>query len=407
MNPPPGSRPHSYVSLSEEAMLSLGSMEGVFEKPAVERHVATRAAAKPPERTLPGYVLTAAVAAVAYALHYLPFPPFRIDTGFGIRRSISASILAILVGVVARNLFTLPAPAVAVCKNVVRRMIPFTIVLTGAGLNLAQIATVGSRSLAITVACILIAMAAAYYSGRALGLWPKTSLLIGAGTAICGTSAIVAVAPLIDAEDEDVTLSVGTINLLGLLLMFAFPLAGGLLHLSDEVFGVWAGTSIHAVPQVVAAGFAFSEKAGTLATLVKLVRVTLLAPFIFVLITMYRRNRARSGAAGELEVHYARLVPNFVWGFLGVAVLHTMGLIPSVHFETAAWLFGQPREFSLAVGPLLVEAGNLMLTLAMAAMGLEVNVRLLAKVGGRVLASGAIACAALCAMSLVLIRFLL
>src|SRR5262249_52984233 len=156
------------------------------------------------------------------------------------------------------------------CKVVVRKTVPLTIVLTGAGLNLALLATVGAKALAITVVCIVIATAAAYYCGRVFGLWPKTALLIGPGTAICGNSAIVAVARLIDASDEDVTLSVGTINIMGLLLMFALPVAGGILKLPDDAFAVWSGSTIHAVPQVVAAAFAFSQKAGTLATLVKL-----------------------------------------------------------------------------------------------------------------------------------------
>ena len=86
-------------------------------------------------------------------------------------------------------------------------------------------------------------------------------------------------------------LSMSTINLLGLPLMFLFPLAGAMLGLSDQAYGVWAGTSIHAVPQVVAAAFAFSPGAGSIATLVKLVRVALLAPFTFVLAIAYARRK--------------------------------------------------------------------------------------------------------------------
>src|SRR5262249_13194548 len=156
------------------------------------------------------------------------------------------------------------------------RFIPILIVLTGAGLDLTQMAVIGAKALTLTIACIALSFTVSIYVGRMFGAWRKTSILIGAGTAICCTSAIVAAAPLIDAEDEDITLAVGTVNVLGLALMFCFPVFGTLLHLSDNAFGVWAGTSIHAVPQVVAAAFAYSEPAGALATLVKLVRVTLL-----------------------------------------------------------------------------------------------------------------------------------
>src|SRR5262249_11152504 len=135
----------------------------------------------------------------------------------------------------------------------------------------------------VILLCLVLAMAAAWVFGRMFKVWDKTSILIGAGTAICGNSAIVAVAPMIDADDQDLFLSVGTINLLGLVMMFSAPLAGGWLGMNDQQFAVWSGTTIHAVPQVVAAGFAFSQKAGALATLVKLVRVAMLAPFLLVL----------------------------------------------------------------------------------------------------------------------------
>ena len=103
--------------------------------------------------------------------------------------------------------------------------------------------------------------------------------------------------------------------------MFLLPAVGGLLHLRDDAFGVWAGTSIHAVPQVVAAGFAYSASAGALATLVKLVRVTLLAPFLFVLgYPVCAPQRL------AVAIQYARLVPPFVYGFLALSLLNTLGL---------------------------------------------------------------------------------
>src|SRR4029077_14269262 len=107
--------------------------------------------------------------------------------------------------------------------------IPITIVLTGAGLNLVRVSSVGSTALIITVLCMAVAMGTTIWIGRLLHVGRKTGLLIGAGTAICGTSAIVAVAPLIEAEDEELMLSIGTVNILGLLLMFLLPALGGLL----------------------------------------------------------------------------------------------------------------------------------------------------------------------------------
>jgi len=244
------------------------------------------------------------------------------------------------------------------------------------------------------VAGMCLATVAALGLGSRFGLLRKTSLLIGAGTAVCGTSAIVAAAPLIEADDEDVTLSVGTVNLLGLILMFALPVAGGLMGLDQTSFGVWAGTSIHAVPQVVAAGFTYGSEAGTLATLVKLARVTLLIPFLVILLML-------SGKGERPHMSYSRLIPAFLWGFLILAALNTASLLPSLQFQPAAWV-SPPAQ--LALGPSLVEAGNWLLTLAMAAIGLEVNLRLLVKVGIRALAAGTGAAVVLCAATWSMIR---
>src|SRR5204863_2189966 len=214
----------AYDSISTEALLSLDSMEGVYSLPVVEKRAAAPVKAPTRDSVWPGYYLTALTSLIAYGVHYLPFAPFRVASESGVRRPISSAIVAILAGVLIRNLFPVPGSIVEGCKVVVRKAVPLTIVLTGAGLNLALLATVGAKALTITIICIGVATAAAYYCGRLFGLWEKTAILIGAGTAICGNSAIVAVAPLIDAADEDVTLSVGTVNVMGLLLMFLLPL---------------------------------------------------------------------------------------------------------------------------------------------------------------------------------------
>jgi uncharacterized integral membrane protein (TIGR00698 family) len=361
-------------------------MEGIHQLPGV----AVARKARP--TGLQGSLLAAAVAASSYAIHYVPFPPFRVVSASGVRYPVSAAIIAIVGGLLVRNSFALSAASVESARALARRVIPITIVLTGAGLNLMRIAAVGSTALLITVICIVLSMAAAVWFGRLFGVWSRTGLLIGAGTAICGTSAIVAVAPVIEAEDQDLMLSIGTVNILGLGLMFLLPALGGVLHLKDEAFGVWAGTSIHAVPQVVAAAFAYSPQAGALATLVKLVRVTLLAPFLFVVGFVYARRRG-----SNIAIHYSKLVPPFVYGFLALSLLNTLELLPVLQFR-----FG-----TLPLSELLTNLGELLLTLSMAAMGLEVNIRFLARTGGTAILTGVAASVVLCTASLLLIHLLL
>lgn len=332
---------------------------------------------------------TLAVAALGYALHYLPFPPFAVVSPQGIRRPISAAILAILIGAIVRNLFDLPHTIPDGAKKIVRKLLPYTIILTGASLNLAAATRIGLPSLAIIIICLTIATAASINIGAWFRTRERTALLIGAGTAICGTSAIIAVAPLIDAEDDDLTLSAGTVNLLGLVLMFTFPALGSFLNLSPEAYGVWAGTSIHAVPQVVAAGFAFSPQAGAVATLIKLVRVALLAPMAFLIALIYARRRAAADQQRR-KINYWQLIPTFIWGFLALALLNTFGVL--------AWLH---------VDKLINEISAILLTIAMAAIGLEVNARSLAKTGAGALWTGIVCCLLLCLASLGLIRILL
>ncbi len=378
--------------LSPEALLSLGSMEGVYDLPVVETKRAEKSAAQP----VPlwhGWLAAILVSAVALAVHYLPFAPFRVEGPSGVRRPVSAAIVAIFLGAIAGNLLPLGTAVLAGAKHAARRVIPATIVLIGATLSFSHAASVGSRAFVIVCATMTAAMLSAMALGRMLGIWTRTSILIGAGTAICGNSAIVAVAPLIDAEDRDVMLSMGAINVLGLVLMFLSPFLGGLLGMSDQGYGVWAGSTIHAVPQAVAAGFAFSEKAGGMATLVKLVRVALLAPMLLALAFAYARTRK-----DRVTVHYGRLVPPFLWGFFALFLFNSLGWLPTLQFASG---------FSVSSADALEQIGSILLALAMAAMGLEVNLKFFRKVGGAALIVGAASCAIACFTSWALIRWLL
>lgn len=382
------------LKLSPEALQSLGSMEGAYDRPFVEK-IGPQPVVKPAEKVAPwrGWTAAMAVTLVAYAIHYLPFAPFRVAGEGGVRRPVSAAILAMFLGAIVDTIIPLSKTVLEGAKHAARRTIPITIVLTGASLSFANARAAGVRACVIITATMTVAMAAAWVCGKMLGVWPRTRVLIGAGTAICGNSAIIAVAPLIDAEDRDIMLSVGAINVVSLALMFVSPLAGAALGLTDEAYGVWAGSTLHAVPQAVAAGFAFSQKAGGLATLVKLVRVALLAPLLVVLAFAYARSRK-----DRIAVHYGRLVPPFLWGFFVLFLLNSFGFLPALAFQNG---------YRVASADVLEQAGSMLLTLAMAAMGLELNLRMLARVGGTALVAAAAASMIACAASWALIRGLL
>ncbi len=396
----------SYLALSQAAFTSLGSMEGLYES-IVEVSAPPAAKAKVGS-VKPGFIFAAAVAGLAYGVHYLPFAPFEVVRNGAIRRPISAAIAAILLGALLRNLLPLPQSISLGCKRIIKKAIPYAIVLIGAGLNLNSLAAVGFKAFFIVVVSMAVALATAYLFGRFMGMGKKVSMLIGAGTAICGNSAIAAVAPLIEADDEDLVLSIGTINLFGLLAMVACPLLGGWMGLSSDAFGIWAGVSIHAVPQVVAAGFALSPDAGTLATLIKLVRVAMLAPLVFGLAIVFARQHADANQGGkQVIIHYARFVPWFVWGFLGMALMGTMGLIPTLQFEPSSLLSDSTEPVLISLQGVLEQCGKILLTWAMAAIGLEVNLRLLAGVSGKAILNGLVASIAIAGASLALILLLI
>ncbi len=355
-------------------------MEGL-DAPLVVGTRGAAATAAPKSGLRYAYLAATLVAALAYGLHLLYKPA-------------SAAMIAILAGALLRNLFAFPKALLDGCKGLVRRVIPIAIVLTGATLNLTDLAK-GAPYLLVIAGAVVTGTLAAVYCGRFFSASAKTALLVGAGTSICGTSAIIAVAPVIDAGDEDLLLSVSTINIYGLVVMLLLPVLGGLLHMSPENFGVWAGATVHAVPQAVTAGFAFGATAGALATLVKLVRVTLLAPFVLVM--ALSAGKRREG----VKVRLSNLLPSFIYGFAALAILNSLGLLPSMTFH----LLGG-GAFSADSAKILAEAASLLLTLSMGAIGLEVNLMFLLRAGGPALKTGLAASVGQCAVAWALIRLL-
>lgn len=348
---------------------------------------------------VPGLALAILVAVFAYGIHYLPLPPFRIERGGEVFYPVSAALLAILLGMLVRNAWLHDAKTTSDgAKWITKRLIPVAIVLFGFGLNLQQLAQAGAMSALIATVSMLFALGAVYLLARALRLNRGTALLLGAGTGVCGNSAIVAVAPVIKADDRDLALSIGVVNLFGLVAMLACPLLGAAIGMGAVEFGVWAGATIHAVPQVVAAGIAYDPESGGVATMVKLVRVALLAPLVMVFAIVAARGQSDSNARpAHGLLPYARLVPWFVYGFAVATLIRSF--VPLPDFE----LLGKQLD-TVAV---LKSVGKLLLVLAMAAIGLEIRMRELLKVGGSAVWVGLLSTAALLAFSFVLVRILL
>jgi uncharacterized integral membrane protein (TIGR00698 family) len=360
------------------------------------------AAEKERDQPLWGVLMALGVTLLALGLSEVPFWPFTI----GGRHPIEPVMLAIVLGMVLSNVWKLPRSLQPGIKFAVKKLLPLGIVLLGARLDFVMMQRVGLSGLCLSVVETVLALLLLMALVRVLKLPDKLGLLLGVGTAICGGTAIVATAPVIEAEDEDVVVSVATVTLLGLIGMFVLPVIGHLLELSEKAFGVWAGLAIHQTPQVVAAGFAYGNEAGEMATIVKLARVCLLAPVVFVIGVLYARRKASQGGAGvPKRINYLHLFPMFVLGFLGMAMLKTFGLLPDVTFHGGNGLL-RPGDHQFSLGTACESLSKFCIVISMAGVGLETKFAAMKKTGLKPLGAALFAIVVLAGLILVLIRAL-
>jgi uncharacterized integral membrane protein (TIGR00698 family) len=323
----------------------------------------------------PGLAAAAAVAAVArLSAQWLPF-------------GLSEILLAIWLGLVIATAGWLPTRTSAGLRFSQQRILRLGIILLGARLSLFDVATIGLGALGLVVVCMTAVFGFVLVVGRLAQLPRRLVLLIGVGTAVCGNSAIIATAPVLKAEEREVSFAVATITLFGTLAVFLYPLVGGALHLSDATFGVWSGVAVNDTSQVVAASAAYSPVARDVATVVKLVRNTLMAPLIMLIAFWWSRTAARvegeSARQGALKAF-----PLFVLGFLAMALLRTAGIID-------------------APGARLIdEVAKICILIALAGVGLSTRLGLLWSVGPAPLLLGLGAGALLATLSLLAITTL-
>lgn len=368
--------------------------------------VLTLPAAKPVEKKkeqpIWGALLAIAVTLVAMWLSERNFPPFTISG----KHPIEPVMLAIILGMVLSNCWALPKSLQPGFKFSVKKLLPLGIVLLGARLNFQDLVKVGFEGLLLSILETVVALLLFMSLTKLLKLPRKLGTLLGVGTAICGGTAIVATAPVIEAEEKDVVFSVATVTLLGLIAMFALPVLGHFLELSSKQFGVWAGLAIHQTPQVVAAGFAYSLDAGQTATIVKLARVCLLAPVVFVIGVVYARKKVKeTGASERKKINYFHLFPTFVLGFLGMALLKTMGLLPDLTVHVSKGVF-QAGNHDLSLGGLSEQISKICITISMAGVGLETKFASMKQTGLKPFAVSLAAVLVLASLILALIRAL-
>jgi uncharacterized integral membrane protein (TIGR00698 family) len=322
---------------------------------------------------LPGLLMSSVVAASAYWLRELP----------GLA-AFSPLILAILIGTAFHNLVGTPAIAKAGVAFSMRRLLRFGIILLGFQLTANQVVEVGQRGFLIIAATLAATFVFTVWMGKLLGVERKLAQLIAAGTSICGASAVIATNTVTNGDDEDVAYAVACVTIFGSIAMFAYPLLPALLHLDPHAYGLWAGASVHEIAQVVAASFQYGKTAGEFGTIAKLSRVMLLAPVVIVLGWFAARNAVSSTSTSTTSSRPP--MPWFVLGFVAVVALNSLVTIPAAD---RAWI---------------AAITTFLLSIALAAMGLETDLRKLAARGIRPALLGALAFLFIASFSLVLIK---
>lgn len=320
-------------------------------------------------RLAPGIAVALAIAGVATALGRLV--PL-----------IGAPVIAIVLGILLQGRCGPAALMLPGIRFSGRSLLQTAIVISGLGVSFDAVLRTGIATLPLTLVTVAVALALTPLVGRLLHLERPLSTLIGVGTAICGASAIAAVSTVLESTQAETALAIATIFLYNVVAVLVFPPLGHLMQMTQSTFGTWAGTAINDTSSVVAAGFAYGREAATQATIVKLTRATLILPLVAAIaLARMRWNHARSG-----PIAWRRIVPWFIVWFLVAAIVNGLGAIPG------AWH-----------GPIAALAGFL-ISAALAAIGLQTEMRHLLRTGLRPLALGFVLWIAVAVASLLVQR---
>lgn len=299
---------------------------------------------------------------------------------------VGGPVFAILLGMVMALFWKEQGQARAGITFTSKKILQLAVVLLGFGMNLSSVAKVGAQSLPIILSTITTSLVAAFVLHKLLHMDAKISTLIGVGSSICGGSAIAATAPVIGADDEEIAQSISVIFLFNVLAALTFPTLGRMLGLSNEGFGLFAGTAVNDTSSVTAAAAAWDGIHGSntldTAAIVKMTRTLAIIPITLVLAFLRTRQEKKSVRGTGVTVSLKEIFPWFVLFFVLASVVTTLLPLPA------------------AVTGFLKSASKFFIVMAMAAIGLNTDVVKLVRTGGKPIFMGfccwvAIACVSL------------
>ena len=315
---------------------------------------------------LPGLAIAASIAAVAFVVEYL----IKNNTA-GV---VSPLVIAVVLGALISNLGMLPENCRIGLGFAARNLLRLGIVLLGQQLSFSPVRELGAPGLALVIVVVAATFTGTQWLGKKMGLSPGLSLLVATGFSICGASAIAAMRPVSDADDDDMAYAIALVTICGTLAIFLLPAIGEIIGFSGAQFGSWVGASVHDVAQTVATAASGNDDAQDAAIVVKLTRVMLLAPLVAA-VSFTRRRKLSHTNITDSKTQKAKLppvIPLFIVGFIAAISINSSFNLPSEFLSNVKWL-----EKSL-------------LACALVGLGAGVDARKLRRVGTRPLALGLI-----------------
>ena len=320
-----------------------------------------------------GLLVSGVIAAAAFGLNQISF-----------LNHVSPMILAVVIGIIAQSAYTLPSSYAKGIAFSLSKLLKFAIILLGLQLSITQLIGVGLSGLLAIILTLGSTFIFTIWLGQKLGLDPRLTRLIAAGTSICGASAIVATNSVIKGKEEHVAYAITVVTLFGFFSMLLFPVIAKILTLDPTIFGFWAGSSIHETAQVIGASFQGGQESGEAATVAKLSRVIFLIPVILIL--GFTPNHSKKVKESSNKKHLP--IPWFILGFIALVAINSVFKIDPIITD-------------------YIKIGNkFLLTVSLAALGLHMSFSKIKQTGLRPLYLGAAAWIYISVVGLILAKTL-
>ena len=328
---------------------------------------------------LPGIILSILIALLGiFFSDYLGTKIMGFD-----KSPISSIMLAIIIGLLVGNIFSISENFKLGIDFSIKKILRFGIICLGIRLGLGDIINLGLAALPLIIICLVSALLIVIYLSKKINVSSKMAALIAVGTSICGASAIVATAPAINADKEEVTYAIANITLFGILAMFFYPfLANFIFNGNEYAVGLFLGTSIHETAQVAGAGLIYAEQFNSpevldIAAVTKLVRNTSMMIIIPLIAFIYHRNLKTIESVSNLSI--LSMFPLFILGFIAMGIFRTIGDITLQSLGYSFGLLGSNDWASII--STVKQIAEISLAIAMASLGLSTNLKSIASLG--------------------------